>query len=399
MTRRRKWNTGKFGNVCHVVPGYAFKSKDWQKDGIPEIKIKNILSDNTIDVDNVDCVSESLMNEKITKYLLKDGDMIIAMTGATAGKAGRLRSNKQMLLNQRVAKIDSYGADRNYIWAIISSQDYQKRFFRLADGAAQPNMSGTQIENVDIPLPPEYIQKKISSTLSIYDDFIENNNRRIKILEKMAQTIYDEWFVKFRFPGHSKVKMVELELGKIPGGWEIKTVKEVVKRLKAGKTLTKNKVLPEGQIPVVDQSRSEFLGFHNDKPAHIASPENPIILFGDHTCKMQIMVEPFSLGPNVVPFIGREGYLIPYLYFTVRHLVETREYKRHWNELIIRKIVSPKREVQSAYSDIVTTLLEEVNILRKKNLTLNRMRDILLPNLISGKIDVENMDIDVGDVE
>ena len=73
--------------------------------------------------------------------------------------------------------------------------------------------------------PPLLLQHKIASILSAYDDLIENNTRRIKILEEMAQIIYNEWFVKFRFPGHENVKMVESELGMIPEGWEVKKLR------------------------------------------------------------------------------------------------------------------------------------------------------------------------------
>jgi type I restriction enzyme S subunit len=76
-------------------------------------------------------------------------------------------------------------------------------------------------------MPPVDEQQQIAAILSAYDDLIENNTRRIQILEEMAQRIYTEWFVHFRFPGHEKVKMVDSELGKIPSGWEIGQLKDV----------------------------------------------------------------------------------------------------------------------------------------------------------------------------
>ena len=154
--------------------------------------------------------------------------------------------------------------------------------------------------------PPMHIQRKIAAILSTYDDLIENNTRRIKILEGMARTLYQEWFVHFRFPGHENVPMIESSLGAIPQGWKVKKVKEIVERLKAGKIYREVDVNQTGRIIVVDQSRADFLGFHNNQPDHKASPKAPIIVFGDHTCKMQLMVNPFSLGPNVVPFIAKD---------------------------------------------------------------------------------------------
>src|SRR5690606_10520769 len=94
--------------------------------------------------------------------------------------------------------------------------------------AAEKSMSGASgrqradlaaIDNLDVPAPLLPNQRRIASILSAYDDLIENNTRRIAILEEMARRIYEEWFVRFRFPGHEQVKMVESELGVIPEGW------------------------------------------------------------------------------------------------------------------------------------------------------------------------------------
>ena len=213
-----------------MIPGYAFKSKDWCDQGIPVIKIKNVQSDRTVKVDDADCVPESIYSDRLKKFLLEDGDILLAMTGATAGKVGKLRTKRPMLLNQRVAKIKPVEADADFIWALVSSDEYQSKFFNLADGAAQPNMSGGQIEGLELRLPDLPTQRKIAGILSAYDDLIENNLRRIKILEQMAQSLYREWFVHFRFPrdpseasakagGHESATFKDSELGRIPEGW------------------------------------------------------------------------------------------------------------------------------------------------------------------------------------
>ncbi|MCP5248144.1 MAG: restriction endonuclease subunit S [Candidatus Accumulibacter sp.] len=194
------WYRGRLGDVCRVVPGYAFKSSDWRTAGIPVVKIKNITGNNSVDLATTDCVPESLLTQRLQKFVIKDGDILVAMTGATAGKVGRVRTNRILLLNQRVAKIVAVDADPDFIWAVVSSQEYQEKFFYLADGAAQPNMSGSQIEGVDVPLPPRPAQQRIAGILSAYDELIENNQQRIRILESMASALYREWFVHFVSP-------------------------------------------------------------------------------------------------------------------------------------------------------------------------------------------------------
>ena len=265
--------------------------------------------------------------------------------------------------------------------------------------AIRGSLTCKMFESLEITIPEDMkLQKIISSILYNYDALIENNTRRIQLLESMAKLIYDEWFVKFKFPGHEKIKMIDSEIGEIPEGWEVKSVKELLKRHPAGKKYTQDNVESEGRIPVVDQSEKEFLGFHNLDADHKANPEHPIMIFGDHTCKMKIMVKPFSVGPNTIPFISTK-YSEAYIYFLIRNLVHTQEYKRHWNELIVKKVVVPKKEIVDEFATIVTPMLQQITALQEKNLNLSKMRDLLLPKLISGELDVSELDIKVPEVE
>jgi len=256
------------------------------------------------------------------------------------------------------------------------------------------------MRRIPLTYPPLPTQRKISAILSAYDDLIENNTRRIKILEEMAQAIYREWFVHFRFPGHEGVRMIESELGLVPEGWEVKKVKSLVKRLTAGQVYTQLEVADGGPVPVIDQSRDEILGYHNNNADHEASPESPIIIFGDHTCKMQLLIEPFSVGPNVIPFISANNLPLLYLYFLIRDLVETKEYKRHWTELTNKAIVIAPAKQAQLFSEIVELHFEHMRLVKLKNTNLRRTRDLLLPKLISGELDVTGLDIKIpADVE
>lgn len=235
-------------------------------------------------------------------------------------------------------------------------------------------------------------QEKIVSILSNYDDLIENNNKRIKILEEMAQKIYKEWFVDFKFPNNETTTFKQTELGKIPTDWEIVLVESLLKRLKAKNKYTQENVLSQGKIIVIDQSTSDYLGFHNNLPDFIATPKQPLIIFGDHTCKMQMLVEDFSIGPNVIP-ITSDSVPITFLYYLIDSLIETKEYKRHWNDLIAKKVILPSKQLTLDFSQKITPLMAMVNLLKHINQTLKQTRDILLPRLISGEIDVENMEV------
>ena len=235
-------------------------------------------------------------------------------------------------------------------------------------------------------------QEKIVNILSNYDDLIENNNKRIKILEEMAQKIYKEWFVDFKFPNHETATFKQTDLGKIPSDWEEVLVESLLKRLKAKNKYTQDNVISHGNTIVIDQSTAEFLGFHNNEPDFYANPEKPLIIFGDHTCKMQMLVENFSIGPNVIP-ITSENVPIAFLYYLIDSLIETKEYKRHWNDLIAKKVILPTNNLTMYYSKIITPIMATINHLKHKNMNLKQTRDLLLPRLISGEIDVETMEI------
>jgi type I restriction enzyme, S subunit len=170
------WEVSTIGKISTVIPGYAFSSQDWCHEGIPIIKITNIQLGNLIDVNKVDHISEAMLSSKQEKYWISNGDFLIAMTGATAGKVGKLRSKERMLLNQRVAKIDAKTHYKEYLWCVISTPDAEKKFHALADGAAQANMSGTQIENTKLILPSFTVLKQfnefVSPMLNSIDNFI-----------------------------------------------------------------------------------------------------------------------------------------------------------------------------------------------------------------------------------
>ena len=111
--------------------------------------------------------------------------------------------------------------NRKFLFYQTCSNHFQTKLKNFASGSAQPQIPIIDLKEVEIAVPPLSTQRKIAAVLSTYDDLIENNTRRIKILEEMAQAIYREWFVEFRFPGHEGVEMVESELGLIPQGWEV----------------------------------------------------------------------------------------------------------------------------------------------------------------------------------
>ena len=171
----------------------------------------------------------------------------------------------------------------------------KKNFQNISDGAAQDNLSLEKINNLKISVPDVKIQNNIASILFSYDKLIE-------------------WFVKFKFPGYEKVKMINsgTVYGMVPEGWEVKNVESLIKRISVGKKYENKNVFETGKVPVLDQGKSGFIGYHNDEPGVKASIENPVIVFANHTCYQNIIVYPFSAIQNIFMVVH---YLAYFFYF------------------------------------------------------------------------------------
>lgn len=252
--------------------------------------------------------------------------------------------------------------------------------------AAVPGLNKHHLERCYCIIPDLVTQEKIADILSTYDDLIENNNRRIEILEQMAQEIYKEWFVRFRFPGYEKVKFIN----GLPEGWEVKKIKDIVDRKPFGTLYKESQVKEYGKVIVIDQSKKDYIGFHNNEPSHNADIEKPMILFGDHSCKYKIMIKPFSLAENVIPFISNDENLLTtyYLFYSINGIVQTTEYKRHWTDLTNKKIIISNINLQTKFEEKIKEFLLEIEQLSIINRNLIKQRDLLLPRLMSGKLEV-----------
>lgn len=241
------------------------------------------------------------------------------------------------------------------------------------------------IERLKIKIPNLPTQEKIANILSTYDKLIENNNKRIRLLEKASEELYKEWFVRMRFPGYKDTRIVN----GVPEGWEVKKIGKVIDRLPFEKLYKKADVNGVGIVIVIDQSKDEFIGFHDEKADYKATDTNPIIIFGDHSCKMKIMINEFSLSENVIPFISniRPGYEY-FLYYAFKDIINTTEYKRHWTEFINRKVFIPEDKLIDKYIQNIRNMVIKKTILWYQNQNLIKQRDLLLPRLMSGKLEV-----------
>lgn len=221
------WVIDILGNYSKVISGYAFKSDSFRTDnGIPIIKIKNIQRE-YVEIDGEYFVDTSYLSLDPKFHCIKD-DILISLTGShitlpnsVVGRVAKYHYDFTSLLNQRGGKIVVTNPDKlenNYLYYYLCQNEIRIKLAQFGRGGAnQCNISPSNVESIPIILPPLETQKRIASILSTYDDLIENNLKRIKLLEETAQNIYKEWFVNFRFPNYEHTEF-DSESG-LPVGW------------------------------------------------------------------------------------------------------------------------------------------------------------------------------------
>jgi type I restriction enzyme S subunit len=235
-----------------------------------------------------------------------------------------------------------------------------------------------------ILVPRPEVQRKIVELISTYDDLIENNRRRMELLEEGARQLYREWFVRLRFPGREHTCISN----GVPRGWEVRKVSELVKRIPPGKLYSQDTALTVGKVPILDQGRSGVIGFHDHGPGVDCSTDKPVIVFANHTCYQRIIFYPFSAIQNVLPFVSSNE--VPrnlfWLHFVTVRVVKTNAYKGHWPELMAKEVLVPPNKLTDLFGRHVKDNLIMVHLLDVQNQKLRAARDLLLPRLMSGEI-------------
>jgi len=182
-----------------------------------------------IDLSDVKYVTKEVFERWTRRAIPKKGDVILTRE-APLGEVGTIRTDDKVFLGQRLVqyRADPRYLDNKFLLYAFQERDLQSQIKALGSGTSVEHMRVPDAEKLTLRLPPLSIQHTIAEILSAYDDLIENNRRRIAILEEMAQLIYQEWFVKFRFPGYETVKMIESESGMIPEDWTVAKLSTLV---------------------------------------------------------------------------------------------------------------------------------------------------------------------------
>jgi len=213
----------RLGNVLKINPEQA--RKDYSVNEIGYIDISSVGTGVLNEVKQI----EYLNAPSRAKRIVRNGDTLLATVRPNLRAfwfAKNVKENTIASTGFAVLRANE-GADPRFIYYTVTNQYFTDYLTANAKGAAYPAIDTDTIERADVYLPSFTIQQKIAAILSAYDDLIENNLRRIKILEEMAQNLYREWFVNYRFPGYELTRFVDTPMGRIPEGWEAVPMKSV----------------------------------------------------------------------------------------------------------------------------------------------------------------------------
>lgn len=406
------WEVESFPERVFFQEGPGLRKWQWTESGMKVINVTNILGDGSVDPSNTDrFISLEEFEKKYRHFAIQAEDIVVASSGNTYGKLGRIKAaHLPLMMNTSVVRFRPKAdteLDADYLYAYLRSQFFSNQVEAFVVGSAQPNFGPTHIKRMQLVVPPLDTQRRIASILSAYDDLIENNTRRIAILEEMARRIYEEWFVRFRFPGHENVRMVESELGLVPEGWRIAPLGDLVDDVRdtvSPASLTPDtpyvglEHIPRRSIALAEWGRaadvqSTKLRFHERD-----------ILFGKirpyfHKVAVAPLAGVASSDAIVIRPKSEDTYGLALAVVSSDGFVAeatqtsngTKMPRANWTVLQRYPVPIAPASLRMRFEQLMDGVVSAVGNHVMRNRNLRTTRDLLLPKLISGELDVSAM--------
>ena len=408
----------KLGKYCKIISGYAFKSNDLSEGTeIPVIKIGNISNGNDVITDSLTQYVSSDFLSIDEKYHIKKGDVLISLTGShinqpnsMVGRSCRNFSDTEFLLNQRAGKvIPNENADKNYLYYLLNTESFKYSICNRAYGAAnQANVSPSDIENIKWNFPPLPTQQKIASILSAYDNLIQNYKKQIDALQTAASELYKEWFVRFRFPGY---QTTQFENG-IPVGWKVERIGNVGEVIGGGTPSTEKDEYWDGDIPwlspvdlsdntnvYVSKGEKNITELGLKKSSTRMMPKDTVLLSSRAPVgHVALAKNPICTNLGFKSVVCDSSKIKPiYLYFYfkmnknyLQSVASGATFPELSGSMMKKlKVLLPPIELQELFSNKAAVLINKAELLSEQITNLTKQRDLLLPRLMSGKLEVK----------
>ena len=318
------------------------------------------------------------------KYHVNNDDVIMIRYGTPGrvfrGISGIIANNMfKITFNETVI-------NKNYGYWFLKQESIYNFLMLMNCSATMPAISFKMLDRVIVQIPTLSVQHRIASILSTYDSLIKTNTKRIRLLEKMAENLYKEWFVRFRFPGHEKV---EMENG-LPKGWSRGSLSEICK-FKRGKNITSSEMI-EGLVPVISAGL-EPSGFHNEANVKGVS----VTMSSSGANAGYIAIHYSDIWAADCSYI--EESTTPYIYYVYellnnirgvisnfqRGAAQPHVYPKDINRI---KMIIPSEDLRCLANERLSVIHKQIHNFEQQNTLLARQRDLLLPRLMSGKLEV-----------
>ena len=392
--------------LCELIVDCEHKTAPTQDTGYPSIRTPNIGKGRLI-LDGVNRVSAETYKAWTQRQVPKPCDLILARE-APIGNVAIIAPGLEVCLGQRTVLIRTNRKKLNpqYLTYLMLGDEIQGKILSMSNGATVHHLNMKDIRELEMPpIPGLAVQERIASILSAYDELIENNTRRIKILEQMAQMLYREWFVNFRFPGHEKVRMVESVLGPIPAGWMPKRLGDLCAETRRGvdpgdidpaTPYIGLEHLPRKSIALGEWGRAGDVGstklrfkrgeilFGKIRPYFHKVGVAPVDGVASSDAIVIVPNDPAYFGP-VLCCVSSEDF--------VRHATKTSQGTKmpraNWDVLTKYPLPLPNGALLKQFNGTIRPIVEMLQNLVFRNRNLRTTRDLLLPKLISGEIPVE----------
>jgi type I restriction enzyme S subunit len=399
----------RLGDVAEFINGGAWNQSEYSADGIPVVRVTN-LKDEGVDLTDCKFLPVDAL-ARYSKHVLRRGDLIIATVGSHPSQPGSVVGRPCIapmkidgaLLNQNavIIRTSTDALDQGWLGHFGQSKPFRNYVTGCARGSAnQVRMAIGLLKKMPIVLPPIDVQLRIASILGAYDELIEVNRRRITLLEEIGRQLFEEWFVRFRFPGHEGQSIVETSDGFRPEKWQVNALGQVIEFEKGRKPAIPSEIIDEDQVPLLllDVLRGGQPRFTTRHKTLLAKVDDTIMVMDGSGSSEVFVGYHGAIGSTLGRYrVCSTERLSPYwLYLLLasrRHELNqnnTGAAVPHANKQFIQRIeiALPPAEVSEKFDIVVRPIFEFVTNLRASCLQLANSRDFLLPRLLSGKVTV-----------
>lgn len=410
-----KWPVKRMDELCDITSSKRIFAADYVSEGVPFYRGREITEKykGNLDVSTELFITEKKFSEIECKFgAPKTGDLLLTSVG-TLGSVYVVKSCDRFYFKDgNLTWFRNFRAlDSQFLYYWLGSPQGKAELQKATIGSSQSAFTIVLLKGMEIELPPLPLQRRIGGILSAYDEMIENSQRRIRILEEMARVLYREWFVHFRFPGHENHPLVPSSIGDIPQGWEVKTLGDVaeVNRAQINGRSAPDEVhyidissVSPGQIDSITTysfaeapGRARRVVRHGDVLWSCVRPNRRSYAQVMHPNPDTIVSTGFAvLTAKKVPFT--------YLYFATTTDDFVAYLTNHATGAAYPAVTAktfekavmliPHTALLKMFGDTTISIAEQIHTFQSQIQNLRFTRDLLLPRLLSGQVELTSND-------